>query len=167
MVEGGYDGRRGEVGGTAMANIVRRDERTVEPLDVFDRMFEMMPVLPFSRPGLFRRELVEDMIRVDEFRDGEDYVIRAELPGIDPDKDVELTVSDGMLNIQAERREEEHKEDKGYRRREIRYGSFSRSLPLPGGVKESDVSASYKDGILEIRIPTPKESTTRVPISKK
>lgn len=154
-----------------MANIVRREHRAAEPMDVFDRMFDnwaqVMPMLPFSRPGIFRRELMEDMIRVDEFRDGDEYVVRADLPGIDPDKDVELTVSDGLLNIQAERREEEHKEDRGHRRREIRYGSFSRSLPLPGGVKESDISATYKDGILEIRIPTPKESTTRVPISKK
>ena len=151
-----------------MADIVRREPRAVEPFDLVDRMFDdWSRMLPMRRPPFFLRDIAgEDMIRVDEFRDGNDLVIRAEMPGIDPEKDVELTVSDGMLHIQAERREEERKKDKGYRRHELRYGSFSRSLPLPGGVKESDIDATYKDGILEIRIPTPKESVTRVPISK-
>ncbi len=151
-----------------MADIVRREPRSVEPFDLVDRMFDdWSRMLPMRRPPFFLRDLAgEDMIRVDEFRDGNDLVIRADMPGIDPDKDVELTVSDGMLHIQAERREEERKQEKGYRRHELRYGSFSRSLPLPGGVKESDVNATYKDGILEVRIPTPKESVTRVPITK-
>jgi HSP20 family protein len=156
-----------------MANVAKREPRSVEPVDVVDRMFDdwarMMPMMPMLRrsPWFFGRDVTDDVIRVDEFRDGQDLVIRADLPGVDPDKDVELTVSDGMLHIHAERRQEEHKDEKGVHRRELRYGSFSRSLPLPGGVKESDINASYKDGILEIRIPTTKESTTRVPISKK
>lgn len=154
-----------------MANVVKREQRNVEPLDFMDRMFDdwarMMPMM-WRRPRFLPRDIVEDdVIRVEEFRDGQDLVIRAELPGIDPDKDVELSVSDGMLHIHAERREEERKEQKGYYRRELRYGSLSRSLALPTGVKETDISASYKDGILEIRIPTPKESTTRIPVSKK
>lgn len=49
----------------------------------------------------------------------------------------------------------------------MRYGSFSRTLPLPPGVKESDIAATYKDGILEVRIPMPKSSATKVPIAKK
>ena len=94
-------------------------------------------------------------------------MVRAELPGIDPDKDVELTVSDGMLRIDAERREEEKTEEKGYVRQELRYGSFARTLPLPMGVTESDITASYKDGILEVRIPAPApEPTKRISISK-
>jgi HSP20 family protein len=79
--------------------------------------------------------------------------VRAELAGIDPDKDVEITVKDGMLQITAERRVEEKTEDKGYTRHELRYGSFSRALPLPEGASESDIKATYKDGILEIRVP--------------
>ena len=73
-------------------------------------------------------------------------MVRADLPGIDPEKDVELTVSDGMLHIRAERREEEKREEKGYLRQELRYGSLSRTLPLPEGVTESDITATYKDG---------------------
>jgi HSP20 family protein len=94
-------------------------------------------------------------------------VVRAELPGIDPDEDVELTVTDGMLHIEAERREEEETEDKGYVRRELRYGSFSRSLPLPEGATEADITATYKDGILEIRVPAPQPPPAKkIPVSK-
>ncbi|MFX5126514.1 hypothetical protein ABTC57_18860, partial [Acinetobacter baumannii] len=65
-------------------------------------------------PDLFRRVLDADFdtgwIRVDEFRDGDELVVRAELPGIDPDRDLELTVADGFLHISAHREERtEHK----------------------------------------------------------
>ena len=72
-----------------------------------------------------------------------------------------------MLHIEAERREEEKREEKGYLRREVRYGSFSRSLPLPEGVTEADITASYKDAVLEIRIPEPKhQKAKKIAISK-
>ena len=71
------------------------------------------------------------------------------------------------LHIEAERREEEKREEMGYLRREVRYGSFSRSLPLPEGVTEADITASCKDGVLEIRIPEPKhEEAKKIAISK-
>jgi HSP20 family protein len=152
-----------------MADVVKKEPTSVEPFEFFDRFFDdWARWTPFRRPWLAGRELLhDDMIRVDEVREDQALLIRAELPGIDPDKDVELTVSDGMLHIQAERRSQEHTEEKGVRRREIRYGSFSRTLPLPAGVKESDITATYNNGILEIRVPTPKASATKVPISKK
>jgi HSP20 family protein len=76
---------------------------------------------------------------------------------IDPDRDVELTVGDGMLRIEAERRADETVDEKGFMRREMVYGRFARSLPLPEGVSESDIKASYRVGILEVRIRAPKE----------
>jgi HSP20 family protein len=122
---------------------------------------------PF-RPVPFTRWWgVEDLIRVEECQEDGMLVIRADLPGIDPDTDVELTVSDGMLHIEAERREEEKKEGKGYVRQELRYGSLSRSLPLPEGVTEADIAATYKDGVLEIRVPEPKRGAAKkIAISK-
>jgi HSP20 family protein len=60
-----------------------------------------------------------------------------------------------MLRIEAQRRTEEKTEEKGYTRQELRYGSFTRTLALPDSVSESDIQASYKDGILEIRVPVP------------
>jgi len=72
-----------------------------------------------------------------------------------------------MLRIEAERREEEETEEKGYVRHELSYGSFTRTLPLPEGVTESDITASYKDGILEIRIPGAEpEPATKISISQ-
>ena len=112
----------------------------------------------------------EEVISVDEYRDGRTQVIRAELPGIDPDRDVEITVSEGMLRINAERRVEKDTEDKGYTRHELRYGRFTRTLPLPEGATDADISAAYKDGILEIRVPVPEQQApkepTKIAISK-
>jgi HSP20 family protein len=107
------------------------------------------------------------MIHVEEYREDGTLVVRADLPGIDPDKDVELTVVGGMLHIEAERREEEKREGTGFLRREVRYGSFSRSLPLPEGVTEADITATYTDGVLEIRIPEPtREPARKIAIGK-
>ena len=153
-----------------MAGLMRREPRG-EAADVFgrfDRLFEewarMMPFRPMAFPFLWG---AADMIHVEVYREDGTLVVRADLPGIDPDKDVELTIAGGMLHIEAERREVEKQEGKGYLRREVRYGSFSRSLPLPEGVTEADIAATYKDGVLEIRIPEPtREPAKRVAISK-
>jgi HSP20 family protein len=153
-----------------MAGLARREPRG-EAADVFsrfDRMFEewarMMPFRPAAFP---RWREAEELIRVEEFRDDGTLVIHADLPGIDPDKDVELTVSGGILHIEAERHEEEKLEEKGYVRQELRYGALSRSLPLPEGVTEADITATYKAGVLEIRIPEPKrEPAKKIAISK-
>ena len=102
-------------------------------------------MLPMRRPcGLNWDWPGEDLIRVDEFREGNTQVIRAELPEIDPDKDVEITVADGMLRINAERRVEEKTQEAGYTRHEMRYGSFTRTLPLAEGATESDIKAGLQ-----------------------
>ena len=126
----------------------------------------------FEFPELWRRFFEPDFsgtwMRVEEFVDGDTLVVRAELPDIDPDKDVELTITEGMLHLRAEREQKaEHKTKQGYRS-EFRYGSFERSLPLPLGTKEEDVEATYRDGILEVRVPTVAEKavTTKVPVSR-
>ena len=127
----------------------------------------------FEVPDVFRRVADLDWqsgwLRVEEYVDGGTLVVRAELPDIDPDKDVELVVSNGVLRIRAQREEKTEKKDKDTYRSEFRYGSFVRSVPLPEGAKEGDVTASYKDGILEIRAPMAAEEEpdlTRVPISR-
>lgn len=84
----------------------------------------------------------------DEIRD-DHYVVRAELPGLDPEKDVNVAVTDGVLTINGER----HQESKDKSRSEFYYGSFSRSMTLPVNVTEDDVNATYKDGILEVSFP--------------
>jgi HSP20 family protein len=152
-----------------MTELVKPEPTVFGPFDLIDRMFEDWPrTMPLRRPWLVTTDVVHDeMIPVEEYGDDEKFVVRAEIPGIDPEKDVEVTVSDGLLTIHGERHEEKKEDEKGYRRREFRYGSFTRNLRLPTGVKETDVKATYKDGVLEITVPTPKTSTTKVMVDKR
>lgn len=102
---------------------------------------------------LFEGDDDKSWLRVEEFVDDKTLVVRAELPDIDPDKDVEIVVVDGDLRIKAERQAKTEHKDKDSYRSEFRYGSFTRTVKLPPGATEADVSASYKDGVLEIRVP--------------
>lgn len=109
-------------------------------------------------------------MKLEEFRESGALVVRAELPGIDPEKDVEITVADGQLHIHAERREStsEGEEGKAGYRSEFRYGAFDRFLTLPASTTEEKVTASYKDGILEVRIPVDESAQVahRVAVTK-
>jgi HSP20 family protein len=108
--------------------------------------------------GAFHPIRIEDTVETDR------YVVRAELPGIDPDKDVEVTVENGVLSVSAER--QERTTEKG--RSEFRYGSFRRRVTLPQGAQEDAVEASYRDGILEIAVPisTAGATSRSVPVSR-
>jgi len=90
----------------------------------------------------------QGVTRLEEFVQDGRYVLRTELPGIDPDRDVEITISEGVLNIHGERREE-HRDRQ---RSEFVYGSFSRSVTLPKGADPDDTRATYRDGILEVSV---------------
>jgi HSP20 family protein len=93
---------------------------------------------------------------VDVFDQADAVVLKAELAGMDPD-DIEISVEDNVLTIKGERKFEEKVDDERYYRIERRFGSFQRSLALPQGVKAEDISASYDDGILEVRVPKAEE----------
>ncbi len=110
----------------------------------------------------------DDTIKVEEFTDGNQLVVRAELPGVDPDRDVQVQIVDGALSIRAERRQQNTTEERHMRRSELRYGSFSRTIALPPGTKESDIKANYKDGLLEVRIPIAERVTksSSIPIKR-
>lgn len=140
-------------------------QRTLTPLEPWPRLVDWLDaVVPFDfdRQGRFAHSM-----RVEEFtRDG-DFVVRAELPGFDPDKDIEISIADGCLTIEANREERSESD----RRSEFHYGRFVRSLTLPPGVNEQSVSATYEDGILEVAITMPPEPTepteaTRVPVKR-
>jgi len=103
-------------------------------------------------------DLTLSSIRVEQFMDGNTLVVRAEVPGIDPEKDVDVSVADGMLHIKAQREEKSEQKSKTGYRSEFRYGSFTRSVSLPPGAREEDVTASYKDGVLEVRAPAPEQA---------
>ncbi len=88
-------------------------------------------------------------------RDGDDAVVRLELPGVDVEKDVNVEVEHGRLVIHGERRDERAGEDPtkdGRTLREVRYGSFRRSFQLPAHITGESVSASYDAGVLTVRV---------------
>ena len=97
------------------------------------------------------------------------WLYAAELPDIDPDKDVEVISDDGVVRIHAHHEQKsEHEQQRGYHS-EFRYGEFEREIVLPAGASAKDVKATYKDGILEVRIPCPEHvepAPTKIPISR-
>jgi len=101
-------------------------------------------MLPFGQTQTFR---------VEDYTEDGKYVIRAELPGLDPD-DVQVTVESGMLTIRAERREE----TKQNRHSEFKYGSLTRSVSLPEGADPDKITASFDKGILNVTVPMPAEA---------
>ena len=93
---------------------------------------------------------------VDVFDKQDAVVLKAELPGMDPDE-IQIEVEDNVLTIKGERRFEETVDEERYYRVERRFGSFQRSLALPQGVKADEIGASYEDGILVVTVPKVEE----------
>jgi|SRR5271165_894486 len=120
----------------------RRRTRSLFP--ELSELFAGFPSLAGLQPAFDARLLRLE----DEIKEGR-YEVRAELPGIDPAKDVDITVRDGQLTIKAERTEK--KEFNG--RSEFSYGSFERTVSLPTGANEDDIKATYDKGILMVSVP--------------
>lgn len=136
--------------------------RPARPLSLWPDLSEFFEGFPSL--AALRTPLGANLIRIeDSLKDGK-YELRAELPGVDPAKDVDITVRDGILTIKAER--SERKERNG--RSEFSYGSFARSVALPAGADEDNIKASYDSGILTVTVPVVEEqaqaSEKRVPI---
>jgi len=89
---------------------------------------------------------------VEMFETDHEVVVRAALPDIDP-KQVDISVTDDTVTLKGERKHEQEEKGRNYYRRELRYGAFTRTLPLGTEVKGGDATAVYKDGVLEIKIP--------------
>ncbi|BBY03852.1 Hsp20/alpha crystallin family protein [Mycobacterium seoulense] len=85
-------------------------------------------------------------------KDGDDAVVRVELPGVDVEKDVNVEVDRGRLVIHGERRDEHAEEKEGRTLREVRYGAFHRSFQLPAHVTGDAITASYDAGVLTVRV---------------
>ncbi|MDQ7819090.1 MAG: Hsp20/alpha crystallin family protein [Armatimonadota bacterium] len=97
---------------------------------------------------------------VEVYETDTEVVVRAELPGVDP-KNVDVTVTEDTLTIKGEARAEQEERGRNYYRRELRYGSFLRTLPLPAEVQGDKARASYRNGILEIRVPKSERARPR------
>jgi HSP20 family protein len=93
---------------------------------------------------------------VDVWETDSELVLSFDLPGIPEDK-ITVELDDNVLTVSGEReRTQEHSSERFYRF-ERRYGTFSRSVTLPAGVTDNDITANYKDGVLEVRVPKPEE----------
>jgi HSP20 family molecular chaperone IbpA len=127
-------------------------------------MAEMLDWLESNAPLNLRGYGLAPYVRVEDFMEEGAYVLRAELPGINPDDDVEVSVENDVLTIHGERREETKEKN----RREFHYGSFLRSVTLPKGADAEHITASYTDGVLEVRVPTTTEvaPSVRIPVQR-
>ena len=115
----------------------------------------------FRWPGLIDRpEIRSDInrIRVEEYEDNGNLIIRAELPGIDTEKSLIIDLSNGVLHINADRRRQ-LLETTTLTRDEFRYGSYVRSLPIPSNVNTDGIKATSKNGIVEITVPLRKSDS--------
>ena len=104
--------------------------------------------------------------QVEVFRRGDNFVVRADLPGLKKD-DVKVEVEDDVLTISGERNEEHEDKREGFYRSERSYGQFFRAIPLPDGVNADQCEATFKDGVLEVSLRAPKQqdqSAKQIPI---
>ncbi|HEX9176360.1 Hsp20/alpha crystallin family protein [Mycobacterium sp.] len=139
-----------------MSNLERRQQRSLFPelADLFAGFPSFANVRPVFDARLMRLE--------DEMTKDGRYEVRAEIPGVDPAKDVDITVHDGRLTIKAERTE---KSESGGRS-EFSYGSFERTVTLPQGADEDDIKATYDKGILTVSVGVsePKKTEKKIEI---
>jgi len=139
--------------------------RGVAPFEEMERWFDRWFDEPFRTPfSLLRRPLSpmrwfaeETAPHVDIFEEGDELIVKAELPGLDRE-DINVTLRDDLLTISGEKKKEEKIEEKNYYRLERSSGSFTRSFHLPVEVQTDKVKATFKSGVLEMRMPKTEEA---------
>ena len=126
-----------------------------------NRLFSTFFDTPTNRPGnggtAASRRWIPAMDLVEA---GEHFVLKADLPGIS-ESDVNIEVENNVLTISGERKTEHEEKHEGYYRLERATGAFSRSLTLPEGIDADAVSATFDNGVLEVRIPKPVQAQPR------
>lgn len=134
----------------------------LDSFEEMDKIFsEFSPALGSGQAGF--------MPAVDMYEDKDNVIVETQLAGIDPEK-VDISIENDVLTIKGEGEKKSEVEDKNYYKKEIRRGSFYRSVPLPTHVIGDKASASAEDGVLKIAIPKSPESkpkTIRIKTSKK
>lgn len=137
--------------------------KALSPFEEFERRIEDFFRRPFSLfaptwwPRLRFPEFEEISPSVDIFEEGDNVVVKAELPGMKKE-DIEVKLTENTVTISGEKKKEEKIEKKDYYRLERSYGSFCRAFSLPAEVQTDKAKAQFKDGILEVRIPKSEEA---------
>ncbi len=103
---------------------------------------------------------------LDAWETGDEIVYALDLPGVPEDK-ISVEFEEGALTVSAERERETTSSGNGYNRFERRFGTFERTILLPSGVTEADLSAKYENGVLELRVSKPEQPKPhRIPVTK-
>ncbi len=137
--------------------------RALSPFEEMEKRFEDFFKRPFPLmgPSWFPRlrmpEMEEISPTVDIFEEGDNVVVKAEIPGMKKE-DIDVNITDDTITISGEKKKEEKVEKKDYYRVERSYGSFSRSFRLPKEVQTDKAMATFKDGVLEITVPKTEEA---------
>lgn len=121
--------------------------------DPFDEMDKMFSALPAIQPGAFVPSL-------DIYQDKDSVVVETPLAGVKPE-DVKISIANDVLTIEGRTEKKSEVEDKNYWRKEIRSGSFHRSVALPVSVNGDKAKAEYEDGVLKIVIPKEERARTK------
>jgi HSP20 family protein len=146
---------------------------TTTPFQDLERVFEEFLNRRWLRPsgwewprlGEISSRLDRQMPSVDIVDGDKEVVVRAELPGVEK-KDIDVSIVERTLTIKASTRKEQKEESDSYFRQEIRTGSFSRSVLLPADVNAQKAQASFKGGVLELRLPKARTvKPQKVPLS--
>ena len=130
-----------------------RDWMTTPGEKFFDRFFDDWGLSEFTRDQ-------EWMPAIDVYETDDHVIVRTEVPGMHKN-DLNISLSNGLLTIQGEKKQEKKEEKENYRFVESRYGSFSRSIRVPNGVDAEKIEANYKDGVLKVSIPKSEEEKSR------
>ena len=128
----------------------------------FNMEKEMRSMFDPFRKALGESTLFEFRPTTDVVRENGTLKVTAELPGIDPEKDVEITIEGDVLLIRGTKTATEEVTEKDRYLRERHFGSFERRIPMPDGVNPDSIKATYDKGVLTVRVPMPKEAETMV-----
>jgi HSP20 family protein len=120
----------------------------------------LLDVEPMRTLGGANLARIMESARADVSETESRYEISVELPGID-EKDIELSISDGLLTLKAEKKEEREEKKKNYHLTERSYGSITRSFRIPEGVATDKIKAAFSKGVLEVTLPKTKQAKAR------
>jgi HSP20 family protein len=135
-----------------------------------DRLFDEYLERPFSLSPYFGSETIEGDFapKLDVSETDKEIILSVELPGMEPE-DIQVSLDRNTLLISGKKQEEKEEQDKRFYRVECSYGSFQRSIPLPGEVDEDKIDASYKRGVLKVKMPKTRqaqENRKRISVKK-
>jgi HSP20 family protein len=132
-----------------------------EMQELTDRFSRMLSRWPTRASGMREALTVADWApTVDISETDAEYLVKAEIPEVDK-KDVKVTVQDGLLTIQGERKREKEEKGRRYHRVERSYGTFMRTFDIPDGVDEDKLKAEFKDGMLMVHLPKTEKAKSR------